>query len=182
MIFRPITIPGCFEIRPEILHDSRGYFVKTFRADAYGAQDLVTSFAEEYYSLSKKNVLRGMHFQLPPHDHVKIVTCLSGTIMDVIVDLRVGSPTYAKFEVFELSGQKANILYLPSGIAHGFYVRSDEATVMYKVTSHYDPEHDSGILWNSLGIPWPDDYPIVSPRDQSFLRFNSFQSPFVFRD
>ncbi|MBN1548310.1 MAG: dTDP-4-dehydrorhamnose 3,5-epimerase [Syntrophaceae bacterium] len=174
------TIPGCFEIFPNVLKDKRGTFVKTFHQDVFGKYGLTTDFAEEYYSCSKSGVLRGFHFQLPPHDHVKFVYCVSGTIMDAIIDLRKGSPTYGQHAVFELSGEKANALCLGKGIAHAFYVMSDFAIVMYKVTTVYAPEHDAGILWNSADVPWPDDIPVLSDRDKNFLPLDQFKSPFIY--
>jgi len=175
-------IRRCFEIHPDVLKDERGTFVKTFHQDIFSEHGLTTDFAEEYYSYSNKGVLRGFHFHLPPHDHVKVVYCVSGAIMDAVIDLRKGSPTYGQHAVFELSGDKANMPYLEKGIAHAFYVVSDLAIVMYKVTTVYAPEHDTGILWNSANIPWPDMNPVVSVRDQGFAPLESFQSPFVFED
>lgn len=174
------TVPGCFEIQPDVLKDERGTFVKTFHRDIFDKFGLTTNFAEEYYSCSKRGVLRGFHFQLPPHDHVKIVYCVSGTIMDAIIDLRKGSPTYGKHAVFELSGERSNALYLEKGIAHAFYVKSDFAIVMYKVTTVYAPKHDAGILWNSAGVPWPDNMPVLSKRDKSFPSLSQFKSPFIY--
>ena len=175
-----INIPGCFEIHPDVLKDERGTFVKTYHQDIFGKHGLTTDFVEEYYSYSNKRVLRGFHFQLPPHDHIKLVYCVSGIIMDAIVDLRKGSPTYKKYAFFELSGEKANALYLGKGVAHAFYVLSDFAIVMYKVTSVYAPEYDTGILWNSAGVPWPDDMPILSKRDKTFPPLGQFESPFIY--
>ena len=174
------NIPGCFEIHPAVIKDERGTFVKTFQQDVFDKYGLTTGFAEEYYSYSNKGVLRGFHFQLPPHDHVKMVYCVSGTIRDAIIDLRKGSPTCGQHAVFELSGEKANALYLGKGIAHAFYVVSDSAIVMYKVTTVYAPEHDAGILWNSAGVPWPDNMPILSRRDKSFPLLEQFESPFIY--
>lgn len=173
-------IPGCFEVRPKIFKDERGLFVKTFHHELFVANGLETRFAEEYYSFSRQGVLRGMHFQLPPHDHIKLVYCVSGEVVDVVVDLRVGSPTYGKYETIVLSAQNANMLYIPAGLAHGFYVTSESATMMYKVTTVYSPEHDAGILWNSLDIPWPAAHPIVSDRDSGFAPFSDFKSPFSY--
>ncbi len=173
-------IHGCFEIQPDIHRDNRGTFIKTFHESAFKESGLTTSFAEEYHSLSKKGVLRGLHFQIPPHDHIKVIYAASGKIFDAIVDLRVGSPTYGEHAIFELSDENASLLYLPSGIAHGFYVLSDYALVMYKVTTTYAPEHDTGILWNSVGIPWPDTSPIMSERDKTFPSLDEFDNPFFF--
>lgn len=174
------NILGCYEIRPDVIKDERGTFVKTFHQDIFGKHGLTTDFAEEYYSYSNKGVLRGFHFQLPPHDHIKVVYCVSGTIMDAIIDLRKGSPTHGQHAVFELSGEKANALYLEKGIAHAFYVLSDFAIVIYKVTTVHAPEHDAGILWNSTGVPWPANTPVLSVRDKSFPPLDQFESPFVY--
>ncbi len=180
MQIKKALIPGCYEIIPQVFEDARGTFVKTFHEKTFSEQGLETNFVEEYYSLSLSRVLRGLHFQLPPHDHVKMVYCVSGTVMDAIVDLRKGSPTYGQHAIFELSSEKANSLYLASGIAHGFYVVSDSAIVIYKVTTVYSPEYDTGIHWNSCGIPWPDENPLMSERDEAFLTFAEFKTPFVF--
>ena len=174
----PTILPGCYEIQPKLIKDERGYFVKTFHEEVFRQNGLVTHFAEEYYSYSTKNVLRGLHFQVPPMAHTKIVYCLSGKVLDVIVDLRRGSPTYGKHVTIDLDAEKANMVYIPQGLAHGFYVTGSHAILQYKVTTVYSPENDSGILWSSVGIDWPDSHPIVSKRDQSFLPFEAFDSPF----
>jgi len=173
-------IPGCFEIIPEVFNDGRGTFIKTFHNGVFKENRLEINFAEEYYSLSCKGVLRGLHFQLPPMDHVKLVYCVSGMVLDAVVDLRVGFRTYGEFETFELSAEKANMIYIPKGLAHGFYVLSESAIMMYKVSTVYSPEHDTGILWSSVGIPWPDKMPIISKRDSEFKSFTDFKSPFIY--
>ena len=175
---KPSKLAGCFELQPIVFEDVRGRFVKVFHEQAFAAQGLETGFAEEYYSVSHKNVLRGMHFQLPPMDHVKIVYCVEGEVMDVVVDLRAGSPTYGHFDLFELSATKANSLYIPKGLAHGFYVRSALAIMVYKVSTIYSAAHDAGVLWNSVEIPWPITEPVISERDAAFPRLNEFVSPF----
>lgn len=177
---RESRITGCFQLQPKVLHDERGTFVKTFHKDIFSELEIQTAWAEEYYSISRKGVLRGLHFQLPPHDHEKLVYCVAGKVLDVVVDLRVGSPTYGRFETFELSAEKANIIYVPRGLAHGFYTISDTATMIYKVSTVYAPSHDSGILWNSIGIPWPDNNPLVSKRDSEFIPFSAFKSIFKY--
>lgn len=171
-------IPGCVEILPRIFKDERGSFVKVFHQGLFNKNGLQTHFTEEYYSVSRRGVLRGMHFQVPPMDHVKLVYCISGEVLDVVVDLRVNSPTYKLFEVFNLSAEKGNLIYIPKGLAHGFYVLSQSASIVYKVSTTYSPEHDSGILWGSAGVPWPDDKPIVSKRDSGFLPLCDYNSPF----
>jgi len=173
-------LPGCFEVLPRIYTDERGTFVKTFHEETFEKKGLETYFAEDYYSFSSNRVLRGLHFHLPPKDHVKLVYCVSGRVQDAVVDLRVGSPTFGEHQIFEVSAEKANMIYMPKGVAHGFYVESDSAIMMYKVTTAYSPDHDTGILWDSAHIQWPDKNPVISNRDSKFPAFSDFQSPFCF--
>lgn len=156
----------------------RGRFVKIFHEPSYAALGLETNFAEEYYSVSHKNVIRGLHFQVPPMDHVKMVYCLEGHALDVVLDLRVGSPTYGQFETFELNSINSSSIYIPKGMAHGFCALSENTIMVYKVSTVYSPEHDAGILWNSVGIPWPIRDAVLSVRDQDFSTFADFNSPF----
>ncbi|WP_017294112.1 dTDP-4-dehydrorhamnose 3,5-epimerase [Geminocystis herdmanii] len=172
--------PNCYQLQPKKFEDNRGSFVKTFHEEIFQDLGLDTNFAEEYYSFSYQNVVRGLHFQLPPHEHIKIVYCVQGAVKDVVVDLRVNSPTYGQFEIFDLSAEKANLIYIPSGLAHGFAVMSETAIMMYKVSTVYHPESDTGIRYDSLGIPWEIDKPIISQRDSSFIPFVEFQSPFIY--
>lgn len=171
-------IPNCFKVASRRMEDARGWFVKTYHAPTFKELGLQTDWNEEYYSVSRKGVLRGLHFQLPPHDHEKIVYCASGEVLDVVVDLRVGSPMYGRHEVFNLSSDKATMIYIPKGCAHGFYTKSDSAIMMYKVSSVYAPDSDAGILWSSLDIAWPSKHLIISDRDKAFAPFNAFVSPF----
>ena len=181
MQLKETKIPGCYEIEPLIFRDERGSFIKTFHQNVFSENDLVNNFAEEYYSVSYKNVLRGLHFQTPPMDHTKVVYCVSGEVMDVVVDLRKGSPTYGEFETFNLNSTIGNIIYIPAGLAHGFYVLSDIAILMYKVTTIYSPNNDSGILWDSAGITWPTFNPLVSKRDSEFVPLLKFDTPFIYK-
>ncbi len=176
----PVTIDGCYAIQPRVIADARGSFIKTFHREVFEEYGLVTDFAEEYYSVSKKGVLRGMHFQTPPKDHFKLVYCLSGKVLDAIVDLRKGSPTYGVHAMFDLSAEQANMLYIAPGIAHGFYALSDDVIMQYKVTTVYSREHDSGIRWDSAGIAWPNDRPVISERDAGFVKLSEFDSPFQY--
>jgi dTDP-4-dehydrorhamnose 3,5-epimerase len=158
----------------------RGRFVKIFHEPSYAALGLETNFAEEYYSVSHKNVIRGLHFQVPPMDHVKMVYCLEGHALDVVLDLRVGSPTYGQFEMFELNSINSSSIYIPKGMAHGFCALSENTIMVYKVSSVYSPEYDAGILWNSASIPWPNSGLIISDRDRGFPMLKDFNSPFKF--
>lgn len=171
MELKKTNIDGCFEISNTVLTDSRGYFVKNYRKDFFVQNNLNDNFLEEYYSYSKQNVLRGMHLQLPPHDHVKVVNCLQGEVLDVVVDLRPQSSTFTKHAEFILSEAKANMVYIPKGCAHGFYVVSEDALLVYRVTSYHAPDYDSGIHWKSFGYRWPTENAIISDRDNSLPPF-----------
>jgi dTDP-4-dehydrorhamnose 3,5-epimerase len=171
-------LPGCRALTPAIHRDRRGHFIKTFHRDWFAAQGMATDFAEAYYSVSRRGVLRGLHFQLPPHQHAKLVYCVEGAILDAVVDLRRGSARYGAHALFSLSGQDGRLVYVPPGLAHGFYVTSESATVIYNVTSTHHPAADAGILWSSAGIPWPDPAPVLSERDSGFPPLSEFSSPF----
>lgn len=181
-LLKETCIQGCYEIQPRLIKDNRGCFVKTFQFDVFKSMGLTTEFKEEYFSVSHRDVIRGLHFQLPPSEHIKLVYCIYGKVFDVVVDLRVGSPTYGQYVKLELNGEKANMVYIPAGVAHGFCTLSKTATLMYKVTTLYDSRNDSGIRWDSVGIPWPISNPIISDRDMEFKSLNDFKSPFVFED
>lgn len=180
MTFQQTIIPGCLEIVPLCFQDERGRFVKTYHEQTFELHGCCIDWKEEFYSVSRRGVLRGLHFQLPPHQHDKLVYCTAGTVLDAVVDLRKGSPTYGDHIMIELSAEKGNMLYIPRGLAHGFYVTSESATMVYKVSSAYAPDHDSGILWSSAAIPWPDAKPQISQRDAGFSALENFLSPFVF--
>lgn len=180
MEFLETPIGGCYEIRPRVLADLRGAFIKTFHKDVFAERGLVTEFAEEYFTVSRKGVVRGLHFQTPPMDHVKLVYCVRGEVFDVVVDLRRGSPTYGRHETFSLSAERGNMVYIPRGMAHGFCALTEGATMMYKVTTVYSPDHDGGVLWDSAGIAWPDRDPIISDRDMGFAGLDKFDSPFAY--
>jgi dTDP-4-dehydrorhamnose 3,5-epimerase len=172
------SISGCYEITLSTFSDNRGNFIKTFNREIFEENSLEVNFSEQYYSISHKRVLRGLHFQIPPKDHVKLVHCISGDILDVVFDLRKDSPSFGRYKEFRLNAKNRNLIYIPSGLAHGFYVLSDNATVIYNTSTTYSPDHDSGILWNSIGYIWPDDKPIISMRDSGFVPFSAFESPF----
>jgi dTDP-4-dehydrorhamnose 3,5-epimerase len=175
---KSLRIEGLLELSLKPFHDERGSFVKTYHKDVFTNHGIGEYFVEEFFTISKQRVLRGMHFQLPPFDHSKLVYCTSGEALDVVVDLRKQSPTYSKVEQVVLDSKMHNMLYIPKGFAHGFYTLSESATMVYKVSSVHSPQHDTGILWNSIDFAWPDQQPIVSSRDRSLIPFQQFQSPF----
>ena len=152
--------------------------MKTFNADFYAEQGLPTQWREEYYSYSKKGVIRGMHFQTPPHDHEKLVYCMQGSVLDVVLDLRSASPTFGDHCAFELDGSQGQGLMITKGIAHGFLAMTDDVLMLYKVTSVYSSDNDRGIRWDSFGFDWTVNEPIVSTRDRTHPTFADFVSPF----
>jgi dTDP-4-dehydrorhamnose 3,5-epimerase len=178
MEIKETALVGCFELQPLVRKDARGRFVKTFQQPIFREMDLVTDFAEEYYSVSAQNVIRGLHFQVPPADGEKVVYCVDGSIFDVVLDLRRNSQTYGKYFSCRLDCEIGNMLYIPRGMAHGFCVLSKQAVMMYKVASVYAPLQDKGVRWDSVGISWPAENPILSERDQKFPSFQDFVSPF----
>jgi dTDP-4-dehydrorhamnose 3,5-epimerase len=180
MVIEPTEIPGCLLLRMDVRRDARGFFVKTFQRGVFNAHGLATEYAEEFYSASRQNVLRGLHFQLPPHDHVKLVGCVDGEVLDAVLDLRGGSPTYGKHVLVRLAADEGVWLYLPCGLAHGFYTVSPTALMAYKTSTAHAPAYDAGLLWNSAGIPWPCEAPILSDRDRQHMPFAKFMTPFVY--
>ena len=182
MEFRKTLIPGCYEITPKVIEDSRGRFIKVFHNPSFKKWGINEHFTEQYYSVSNKRVLRGLHFQTPPYDLSKLVYCVAGKVIDVVLDLSKGSPTYGKHFMLELNSDTANLLYIPRGLAHGFYVISEQATLVYNVTTAYNAEYDKGIHWQSAGILWLDNNPIVSPRDRQFPALIDFESPFAYHE
>jgi len=171
-------IEGCVEIKPRIFEDQRGRFVKIFHRDFFQESGLETEYEEEYYSVSPARVIRGLHFQVPPKAHVKLVSCVQGTILDVVYDLRRESPSYGQVYSRELSSERGNMLYVPEGLAHGFYVLSDSATFVSMNSKKFAPECDRGIRWDSIPFDWPDKNPIVSEKDRSMVSLEKFQNPF----
>ena len=178
MKIQETKISGCYLVELNIFNDMRGSFIKTYHEPTFSALGLETKFDEEYYSISKKGVLRGLHFQAPPYDHVKIINCSQGEVFDVVLDLRKYSATYGEHQSFILNASDARMLYLSSGLAHGFYVLSDEATITYKVTTVYSHENDTGVRWDSAGIEWPDINPIISDRDSNLPHLKDYITPF----
>ncbi|MCS6969914.1 MAG: dTDP-4-dehydrorhamnose 3,5-epimerase [Planctomycetota bacterium] len=174
-------IPGVFCIRPFVHHDQRGVFCKLWRRDEFLRLGLNGDWREAFYSTSCAGVIRGLHFQVPPADHAKLIACCRGRIWDVVVDLRRGSPTYGQHVARELSDDNRCMFYIPRGCAHGFLALTNDALVMYGVETEHAPTHDQGIRWDSCGIQWPlTAEPIVSPRDRSFVALADFDSPFIY--
>ena len=159
-------------------HDARGTFVKAFHETTFKQAGIEFTLRESYFSFSKKDVIRGMHFQLPPQQHSKVVFCPQGAILDVVLDLRKNSPTYMQFFTHELSEHNHKACYIPEGFAHGFKSLTENALTYYLVSSEYSQPHDTGIRYDSIGLDWQVENPIISARDLSFGRMEDFDSPF----
>lgn len=173
-------IKGCFEIKTNTVEDDRGSFTKIFNSEEFKKKKFNNNFVEQYYTTSLPNVVRGFHFQIPPYSHAKLIYCVYGEVLDVTVDIRVGSPTYGKFYSTILSAKKSNMIYLNEGLAHGFCTGKKKAILVYQQTTSYNKENDKGILWNSVGVEWGIKNPIISNRDANFPTLNGFKSPFLY--
>ena len=157
MIFTRTSIPDVIMINPILHGDDRGYFIETFREDKL--EEFIgykVSFCQDNESKSDKGVLRGLHYQLPPHTQTKLIRVITGSILDVAVDIRKGSATFGQYVSAELSAKNRRQLFIPEGFAHGFVVLSENATVVYKVDKFYSPEYDMGIAFDdqAIGIDW----------------------------
>lgn len=161
--------------------DDRGYFMRSYDRSIFEEHGLVTDWVQENQSYSKrKGVIRGLHFQAPPHTETKLVRVVQGAVLDVFVDLRTASDTYGKWGSVELSEEKNNLVYIPRGFAHGFCTLTETSMVQYKVDNTYTPQAEGTINWNDpdIGIHWPVENPLVSEKDYNAALFKSFSSPF----
>jgi len=160
-------IPDVLLIEPKVFTDARGSFAELIKASDFARNGVPASFVQVNYSRSKKNVLRGLHYQLRPKAQAKLISVVSGEIFDAAVDIRRGSPTYGRWMVHELSAGNKNMLFIPEGFAHGFCILSQEAEVVYYCSREYDPDLDRSILWNDpeIAIPWPVKAPLLSTKD-----------------
>lgn len=170
-------LPGALLLWPPRFDDARGSFVKTFHEGTLSELGIKMAIREEFYSRSNANVIRGMHFQLPPHDHDKLVYCLQGSALDVLLDIRAGKG-YGRYAVTELSAANRLILFIPRGIAHGFRALTNNTILLYKTSTVHAPAADCGIRWDSFGLDWGTTNPVVSERDQQHLPLADFRTPF----
>lgn len=165
------SLPGVLLVTTPVFKDPRGFFMETFHARKYRDIGIAQAFVQDNYSHSSHGTLRGLHFQLR-HPQAKLVSVIWGTIFDVAVDIRTGSPTFGKWVGQILSDANRRQLFVPEGFAHGFCVLSERADVMYKCTDFYDPSDDRGVLWSDpdVGIEWPLKDPLLSEKDGKYLR------------
>ncbi len=184
MIFTKTAIPEVIIIEPKVFGDHRGYFFESFNQKEFEENIGEINFVQDNESKSTFWALRGLHFQKPPYAQAKLVRCIQGKVLDVVVDVRKHSPSYGKHIAVELSEENKKQLFIPRGFAHGFVTLSEEAIFAYKVDNWYAPEYDAGIIWNdpTLNIDWeinPEDV-ILSLKDQQLPTFKELVTPFVY--
>ena len=169
MQFQQLSIPGLILIKPNVFGDNRGFFKETYNKEEFQKNGIDMEWIQDNHSRSVKGVLRGLHWQREPFAQEKLVRVARGTVLDVAVDIRVGSPTFGKYEAVELSDENHNMFLVPKGFAHGFYVLSDIADFEYKVSSPYNKESEAALFWNDpdIGVKWGvEGEPILSEKDQ----------------
>jgi dTDP-4-dehydrorhamnose 3,5-epimerase len=179
----PQTLAGVLLLQPDRFGDSRGFFSETFRADVVEAAGITDRFVQDNHARTeKKGTLRGLHFQAPPSAQGKLVRVTRGAVLDVVVDIRTGSPTYGRHVAAELSDENWRQLYVPAGFAHGYLTLTDDSEVLYKTTGYYQPAAEGGLLWSdpALGIDWrmPADQILSNDRDKHWPAIADLKSPF----
>ena len=164
------SLPGVLVVKPRVFVDPRGFFMETYRENVLAAAGIREQFVQDNHSRSSRDVLRGLHYQLR-NPQAKLCRVSSGEVLDIAVDIRVGSPNFGKWVSVLLSGENRLQLYIPTGFAHGFAVRSETADFLYKCSEYYDASDDRGVLWNDpeIGIDWQTQSPILSDKDQRNL-------------
>ncbi len=182
--FAHTKIPGVVVVTPRRIGDDRGFFQEVYKASEFIANGITDTFAQDNHSRSSAGVLRGLHYQKNPRGQAKLVRVVSGTILDVAVDIRIGSPTYGKWVMEELSGDNGKMLYCPVGIAHGFYTVSNNAEVVYKVSAEYTPEAEAGLAWDcpEVAIDWPEGEKFFSDRDKKWPSLSAADHNFRYED
>lgn len=174
--FNDTTLPGVVVIEPARFSDPRGFFMETYKRSDFVQAGIDLGFVQDNHSFSRRGVLRGLHFQLPPRAQGKLVWVVRGAVWDVAADIRPESPTFRKWLGEELSAETGRMIYVPPGFAHGFLTLSEEAHVLYKCTAEYDPALDRGIRWDDpdLGIAWPAAEVTLSDKDARLPRLQEF--------
>ncbi len=172
-------LKGIIEIQPRIFPDNRGRFFEGWNQNRFEEMGLNLNFVQDNHSFSHKGVLRGLHFQNPPHEQGKLVFVPRGKVLDVAVDIRLNSPSYGKYEKFLLDGEKGNMVFIPAGFAHGFLAIED-SNLSYKCTNFYNQGSEAGIFWNDsqIGIDWGISDPMISEKDAILPVFAEFNSLF----
>ena len=185
MDIKALDLPGVVLLKPRRFADARGYFTETYNEKAFVAAGITARFVQDNQSYSaKRGTIRGLHFQLPPAAQAKLVRVLQGSVYDVAVDLRAGSPTYGHWDGETLTADGGEQLFVPRGFAHAFCTLEPDTVVAYKVDDFYAPASDSGLIWNdpTLAVDWPvgPDEAVLSDKDLRLGRFKDFVSPFKY--
>jgi len=164
------SLPGVLVIKPRVFADPRGFFMETYRQNVLAEAGIHETFVQDNHSHSSRGVLRGLHYQLRS-PQAKLCRVAQGEVLDIAVDVRLGSPTFGKWVSVVLSGENHTQIYIPQGFAHGFVVRSEKADFLYKCSDYFDASDDRGVLWNdpAIGIDWDTPEPILSDKDQRYL-------------
>ncbi len=175
-------IPGLLEIIPQVFGDHRGYFYESYNKEVFQNFGVHHEFVQDNQSMSNKGVLRGLHFQNPPYAQGKLVRVIQGAVLDVVVDIRKGSPTYGKHHKVHLSGENKLMFWVPPGFAHGFVTLEDETIFSYKCTNVYNKESEGSVLWNdpSLGIDWGIEDPQLSEKDLIAQPLADLETQFIY--
>jgi dTDP-4-dehydrorhamnose 3,5-epimerase len=173
-------IPDVILIQPVVFRDRRGFFAETYKRSEFAAQGISNFFVQSNHSCSSKGVLRGLHYQRAPKAQAKLIQAAKGELFDVVVDIRRRSPTYGKWVATTLSAQNHTMIYVPAGFAHGFYVTSEDAEVLYLANEEYAPSCEAGVIWNDpdLAIAWPCAEPDLSERDRGWPRLRDADNNF----
>lgn len=163
------------EFIPEVFHDNRGWFYEYYTEREFSKHGITHSFVQDNQSFTRKGCIRGLHLQLPPAAQAKLVSVITGRILDVVVDLRAGSPTFGQHYTCEMDGNRHNMMYVPAGFAHGFAALED-TVFFYKCSDYYSRENEAGVKWDDpeLAIKWPIENPVVSSKDQALPSFEEF--------
>ena len=179
MTFKKLSLEGLIEITPRVFHDVRGFFFESYSEITFRDNVLDLHFVQDNHSFSHKGVIRGLHFQKPPYQQGKLIRVISGRVLDVAVDIRPESDTFGEHITLELSSQKANMLWIPPGFAHGF-VALEDSIFVYKCTGLYEKQAEDGIIWNDpdLDIDWQVTNMVVSDKDKEFRLFKDNQEAF----
>ena len=186
MLNSTLNIPGPLIVETKLFPDDRGYFFESFNIKKLSEVGITNNFVQDNVSVSKQGVLRGLHYQLQPKAQAKLINVLSGKILDVVVDIRKGSPTFGKYISVELSSEDHKMLFIPKGFAHGFIALEDYTMIQYKCDEYYSPEHERGIRFSdpNLNIDWnfPKDQITIADRDLQFPLFEQAEMNFVYED
>lgn len=176
MKFRETSLAGVVLVEPELRGDDRGQFARMFCVDEFAAQGLETVFVQQNMSkTNQKGTLRGLHFQRAPHAEAKLIRCVSGAVYDVLVDLRLDSPTFGRWEAFELTGANSHAVYAPPGMAHGFQTLTDDVEMTYLHSARYAPAAEGGVRWDDprFAIRWPMAPTVLAEKDRHWPDFGA---------